>query len=174
MGELYRLDFQNGKSYIGITTTTSERRFVGHRTRARSSKGNDAALYRAWQKHGEPRLHVLAVLENRELAATEVRAIAAYNTIAPHGYNMTVGGEVAPTTVPSVAAKLLGNKNAAGSKHDRSAAYKEKLSAALQGNKNAIGNNHGVGNRNAAGKRSPQAVANIKAGVARAKKGVAS
>lgn len=32
---------------------------------------------------------MLAVLEDRELASTEIRAIAAYGTLAPNGYNMT-------------------------------------------------------------------------------------
>ena len=168
MGELYRLDFSNGKSYVGITKTTAARRFAGHRTRSRAHKGNDAALYAAWQKHGEPKLVVLAVLEDGELLSAEMRAIAAYNTRAPNGYNMTAGGEVSPLTLPEIAAKLVGNQNAKGSRHIRSDEYKAKLSAALKGNKNSLGNNHGIGNRNAAGKRSAQAIANIKAGVAAA------
>lgn len=169
MGELYKLDFANGKSYIGITTNVAQHRFNGHRARCRSTKGNDAAIYHAWRKHGEPTLLVLAVVEDRDLADTEIRAIKVFNTVVPNGYNMTHGGDVSPLVDPLIAAKLIGNKNASGSKHIRSAEYKAKLSKSLAGNKNALGNSHGVGNKNAAGKRSPEAIANIKAGVAAAK-----
>lgn len=169
MGNLYKLDFQNGKSYIGITTKTAAERFSGHRVRCRSAKGNDATLYHAWRKHGEPKLVVLAVVEDKDLAETEIRAIKAFNTMTPNGYNMTPGGDVSPLSDPLIAAKLVGNKNAEGSRHVRSAEYKSKLSKALAGNKNGLGNNHGIGNRNAAGKRSAEAIANIKAGIAAAK-----
>lgn len=170
MGQLYKLDFANGKSYIGITTKDAQHRFNGHRARCRSTKGNDATLYHAWRKHGEPKLVVLAVVEDADLAETEIRAIKAFNTLVPNGYNMTPGGDVSPLVDPLIAAKLIGNKNAEGSRHVRSAEYKAKLSKSLAGNKNGIGNNHGVGNRNAAGKRSPEAIANIKAGIAAARR----
>lgn len=87
MGTLYKLDFEDGKSYVGITTKTIAHRFNAHACNART--GRRARLYAAWRKHGEPRLTVLAVLEDRELASTEIRAIAAYGTLAPNGYNMT-------------------------------------------------------------------------------------
>lgn len=170
MGQLYKLDFPNGKSYIGITTKTASERFAGHRVRCRSAKGNDAALYHAWRKHGEPQLAVLAIVEDADLPAAEIRAIRVFNTLVPNGYNMTPGGDVSPLSDPLIAAKLIGNKNAEGSRHARSAEYKAKLSKALAGNKNGLGNNHGVGNRNATGKRSPEAIANIKAGIAAARR----
>lgn len=94
MGELYKLEFASGKSYIGITTKTARERFHGHRCRA--AKGDRTALYNAWRAHGEPKLTVLAVLENSELASTEQRAILAYNTFVPGGYNSTPGGDVSP------------------------------------------------------------------------------
>ena len=104
MGELYKLDFTNGKSYVGITTKTAKSRFDNHKRCANTGKG--AALYNAWRKHGEPKLTVLAVLEDKELASAEQRAIAVYGTLVPSGYNMTSGGEVSPMLFSEIAAKV--------------------------------------------------------------------
>lgn len=133
MGELYKLDFANGKSYIGITTKTAAERFNGHR---RKSCGNSAKsnvpVYDAWRKHGEPQLTVLAILENGELASAEQRAIAAYGTLLPNGYNMTVGGEVSPMLLPDVAAKVSA-KNKGKLRGPMSELHKKNLSEARKG-----------------------------------------
>lgn len=113
MGALYKLDFPNGKSYIGITTRSARERFNGHRQMATTGK---TALYAAWRKHGEPKLVTLAILEDRELASTEIRAIAVYKTLAPDGYNTTPGGDASPMTLPEISAKLRGNKHSLGKK----------------------------------------------------------
>lgn len=168
MGQLYKLDFSNGKSYIGITTKTALQRFKGHCVRHQCGKDR-SALYNAFRKHGEPILVILAVLEDREMVETEIRAIKAFNTLLPNGYNTTPGGKFSPFSDPAIAAKMIGNKHALGSKHIRSSEYREKLSASLKGNKNGLGNKASLGKRNAAGKRSPESIANIKAGVAYAK-----
>lgn len=90
MGQLYRLDFRNGKSYVGISFNRASRRFLDHRYTAMKS---ELILYRAWRKHGAPTLKVLAVIENSLLHEAERKAIAIYKTQSPHGYNMTAGGE---------------------------------------------------------------------------------
>ena len=95
MGELYKLDFANGKSYIGITTKTSKERFAGHRRGARNQR-KCTLLAKAWAKYGEPTLTTLAVLEDDDLAAAEVRAIKAFGTLHPGGYNMLEGGQLSP------------------------------------------------------------------------------
>lgn len=116
MGTLYKLDFPNGKSYIGITTKCADMRFRGHRQMV--SKGK-TALYAAWRKHGAPKMTVLALLPDEELADAEIRAIAAHKTLVPAGYNSTAGGDVSPLTDPAVAAKLKGNKHTLGKKFPR-------------------------------------------------------
>lgn len=105
MGELYKLDFPNGKSYVGITTGTAKQRFAGHRRGSRSQK-KCALLARAWAKYGEPTLTTLAVLEEDDLPASEIRAIKAYGTLHPGGYNMLEGGQVSPMKNPEVANKV--------------------------------------------------------------------
>ena len=103
MGELYKLSFPNGKLYIGKSDTTAKERFARHRwTAARpdTKKGN-TALYHAWRKYGAPTLTVLAVIENDLLNETEKSAIASYETLAPFGYNLTLGGEGTSGWVPN-------------------------------------------------------------------------
>lgn len=104
MGELYRLDFASGKSYIGVTRHTAAFRFAHHKRAAKkSSKG---IVYNVWRRDGEPRLVVLAVVDNRDLYETERRAVAVFGTRYPLGYNMTDGGDVPPSLSPEVAQKI--------------------------------------------------------------------
>lgn len=91
MGVLYKLAFPNGKEYIGITRQGLQVRLKEHAKAVRSGKGH--LLHRAWREHGFPRVQVLAVVENACLAETEIRAIQAFNTKHPGGYNLTDGGE---------------------------------------------------------------------------------
>ena len=130
MGELYRLDFASGKSYIGITEKTAEHRFKGHRTSLRL--GAKALVYKAWRKYGEPKLTVLAIVEDCELSATEIRAIAIFKTLAPNGYNLSMGGHLAPSKHPEVAAKIsrsqMGNKSFTGRKHTEETKAKMRAS----------------------------------------------
>ena len=104
MGELYRLDFPNGKSYIGITRQTAKHRFQKHQRVARQRIGT--IIYNAWRKYGAPVLVRLAVVENDMLFDAEIRAIATFDTLHPRGYNMAPGGVTAPSSSPLVAAKI--------------------------------------------------------------------
>lgn len=162
MGYLYKLTFPNGKEYIGVTRKTPMERFRGHRQAARA--GNKCPVYKAWRALGEPRVAVLAIVEDGDLMAMEIRAIAAFGTLTPGGYNMTIGGESPPMT-PEVArkisiantnpsaetrAKMRAAKLALPPEHYKKIAEKRrgcklspehrtKLSAALKGNKHTLG-----------------------------------
>jgi len=104
MSELYQLYFpQSNKSYIGITDQTALKRYAGHKKVANSKK---FLLYNAWRKYGDPKLIVLAVLEHNELAETEIRAISIFNTLAPNGYNLSLGGDLPPNRNPVTARKI--------------------------------------------------------------------
>lgn len=104
MGFLYALTFASGKKYIGVTTSSIPRRLSGHRRAA--SRGNTAAVYSAWRKHGVPSIAILAVVENAQLYDTEMRAIKIFNTFGHDGYNSTPGGEASPMLVPATAKKV--------------------------------------------------------------------
>ncbi len=170
MGQLYALDFPNGKRYIGITTKTAEVRLKGHEQALRTAKTNGPVLYRAWRKHGAPALTVLAIVEDEDLYDTEKRAIAVFGTLSPGGYNLTEGGESSPMKHPEVAAKAAAAKRGvkrsaetrarmSTAKRNPSAETRAKISAAGLGRKASA---EACANMSAARrgkKRSPEAVA---------------
>ena len=97
MGELYKLSFPNGKAYVGkgAGANGARCRFEAHMYHAARPDTNTGkfAVYRAWRKYGAPTLTVLAVIEDNLLGETEIKAIEAFKTRVPDGYNMTIGGE---------------------------------------------------------------------------------
>ena len=126
MGELYKLTFPNGRSYIGIAGNGAKGRFLDHRSAALKS---DTLIYRAWRKHGEPILQVLAVVEDALLNEIEIKAIAAYGTMTPDGYNSTLGGEGKRGWVASLETRK--KLSVAGKGRKLSEECKAKLRAAL-------------------------------------------
>ena len=90
--QLYKLDFPNGKSYIGITSKTAQERFIGHCNPAQKQNLCQKAIH----KYGKENviINVLAECDNWELLCiAEQEAIEKFNTITPNGYNLTLGGE---------------------------------------------------------------------------------
>lgn len=128
-GIMYRLVFASGKSYIGIIRKGANTRMNTHR--ADMVRGKDSLIYRAWRKHGEPILMVMAHLEDSELEVTEIRAISVYGTLTPNGYNSTTGGDISPPLMDHVARKI-------GDRHRGriiGPEWRAKLSAAAKGRK---------------------------------------
>lgn len=71
------------------------------------ASGSQLPVHCAWRKYGEPVITVLAEFETHdELHAAEVAAIAEFGTMTPNGYNVSIGGETAPSKNPEVAAKI--------------------------------------------------------------------
>lgn len=98
MGALYRLTSPSGKSYIGITTKTAEARWAKHVEHA-LGKRDSGYLYNALRKHGAESFAVetLVVADDTDyLRDLEKRAIVAFGTRYPFGYNVAGGGEMAP------------------------------------------------------------------------------
>lgn len=119
---LYRLTFSSGKVYIGQTSRPLKVRISTHRAAAR--RGSSLPVHCAWRAHGEPEVDVLGVFETQdELNAAERATIAALNTLAPNGYNISRGGDMAPSTNPEVAAKIAAK--AKGRKHKDTTAWAE-------------------------------------------------
>lgn len=116
MGTLYRLNFSDGKTYIGATTKSIKTRFSNHRSAAKI--GRSAAVSEAWRVIGEPSLEVLAIVENSELPATEALAVTAFGTLVPNGYNMLAGGGAHPSTSRDVVERIAQKKRGVkGRKH---------------------------------------------------------
>jgi group I intron endonuclease len=160
MGCLYRIDFPSGKSYIGITAGTAQVRFAEHVYNA--TRGLGRGINRAIRKYGAQAatLRTVVIADDWEyLMDLERKAIKAFGTKGPLGYNMTDGGEGAlgykhgaealakmsathagcahHTQPHSDHAKEKMRRAALGRKH--SAETKQKIGAASRGNKYALG-----------------------------------
>lgn len=79
----------NGMEYVGISTSIAKRLTVH-----RCGKANNSLLHRAINKYGKDCFEVAYLcLPIAELNAVEREVIASRCTLAPRGYNLTVGGE---------------------------------------------------------------------------------
>lgn len=93
-GCLYRLTFPSGKSYIGISRHSVDWRWKRHLVWVRLGSRTQVAM--AIRKYGPETVtrETLVVADDiAYLRALEVAAIKAFNTLAPHGYNLVGGGE---------------------------------------------------------------------------------
>ena len=93
-GCLYRIDFLNGKSYVGITTLAEGERLADHEYAAFKRKAS-SVLHRAMVKYGRGSysIKVLAIASFSYLKSAEIAAIKVFKTKTPLGYNMTDGGD---------------------------------------------------------------------------------
>lgn len=124
LARLYRaVNIEDGKIYIGQTTSSLPQRKARHFTDARQGRGS--VFHRAIRKHGESAFvfEVLAVgPAGSWLDDLEIAAIAAYGSLAGQGYNVSEGG-----------CGSRGNKNFLGKKHTPEA--KQKIGLANLGKK---------------------------------------
>lgn len=94
MGCLYKLTSPSGKSYIGISLFSVEKRCAEHQAAAR--KGVRTALYAAIRRYGFEQFAVAVLAESDSwpaLCEMERASITEHVTLAPSGYNMTTGGD---------------------------------------------------------------------------------
>ena len=97
-GSIYKIQFPNGKHYIGLTTTSLEKRHYEHKFFA---KNGDAKylLYKALNKYDMIDNFELIEIDTgntlEELYKKEIDYIIQYNSyyINGNGYNMTYGGD---------------------------------------------------------------------------------
>lgn len=119
MGFIYILTSPKGKSYIGQTTETVEKRWQRHVWKAKQndSKPQCNALNNAIRKYGEKNFKVEMLLEiaDEYLNEKEIQLIEEHNTLCPEGYNICKGG--------------------GGRSHDRTDADKDKISEAKRKHK---------------------------------------
>lgn len=95
MGIIYILTFPSGKSYIGQTKFTFEKRFKEHIYDTFDEKKNHCRLLnKAIKKYGIENIkkEILCELSNELLNEQEEKFITQYNTIKPNGYNLKSGG----------------------------------------------------------------------------------
>jgi predicted GIY-YIG superfamily endonuclease len=96
-GYIYKIEFPNGKHYIGLTTTTLEQRTKEHKCSAKQC--NTICLYNALRKYEMTDTFELIEIDTadtkEELCELEIGYILLYNSYYKDdcGYNMTFGGE---------------------------------------------------------------------------------
>ena len=96
-GSIYKIQFPNGKHYIGLTTTSIERRRNEHKICAKN--GDTRCLYNALRKYNMVDTFELVEIDIadtlEELCEKEIGYIIEYNSyyMNENGYNMTHGGE---------------------------------------------------------------------------------
>lgn len=130
MAVLYRLTSPSGKSYIGIANDHRQR-WKMHRYRA--NRGDNSILYSAIRKYKWESFssEVLVIGSFEYVKQLEVKAIAAFNTLYPFGYNMTKGGDgsTGRPTPQHVRDKI----SASNRGQKRNDLMKQRLSAARKG-----------------------------------------
>lgn len=93
MGCLYSLTFPSGKQYIGITIRSFNERWLAH-VKA-SAKENPTGVAGAIKKYGRNNVlkQVLVIADDIDyLRDLERKAVEAFNTLSPNGYNLVSGG----------------------------------------------------------------------------------
>ena len=89
MGWIYRFTSPSGKSYIGQTIQDIHKRFKDHH----KSSSNCTLLKRAIDKYGDQmKFEILEEALDSSLDDREIYWIKQLNTLAPHGYNCSTGG----------------------------------------------------------------------------------
>lgn len=146
MGIIYKLEFSNGKAYIGLTTTSLKLRLRDHR---KATLGKTPyAVHRAWLKYGEPRVTILAIVADAYIHAAEIAAIREHNTKIPHGYNLTDGGEGCVGMIVSEITREKLRKHNLGKKKSPEALA--KLKASLMGHAVSDAARRKIGEKNRA------------------------
>jgi hypothetical protein len=96
-GSIYKIQFPNGKHYIGLTTNLLEKRTNEHKYCAKN--GDTKCLYNALRKYDMVDTLKLIEIDRadtlEELCEKEIGYIIKYNSyyMNENGYNMTYGGE---------------------------------------------------------------------------------
>ena len=96
-GSIYKIQFPNGKHYIGLTTNSIKKRHKEHKHTVKS--GDTRCLYNALRKYDMvdnfELLEIDTADSEEELCEKEKKYIIEYNSyyMNGNGYNMTYGGE---------------------------------------------------------------------------------
>jgi len=146
----------SGKVYIGITTAGLKRRWAEHLLLSKSRKRN--ALHLAIAKYGAENfvMQAIASAGSRDaLCLLEIELIRTHNSIAPHGYNMTSGGDGMLSPADDVRAKMKAKATARNATDEARSAYKQRVLAMW----NKPGARESIGAAMSAGHAAPEVYA---------------
>jgi group I intron endonuclease len=130
-----------GKSYVGQTVDTMEKRWGAHCRAARHK--SSLVFARSIHKHGE-NVWDHTILEQHEIQkdANEAEGffIAYLQTLVPNGYNLKSGGGAcgkhSKETCEKISLSLRGNKRSCGKRHPHSDDWRRKISESNKGRHN--------------------------------------
>ena len=97
-GSIYKIQFPNGKHYIGLTSRSLEQRQKEHKYDAQNETKQNL-VYRSLRRHNMVDTFELVEIDTadtlEELCKKEIEYIQIYNSyyMDGNGYNMTYGGE---------------------------------------------------------------------------------
>ena len=149
-----------GKAYIGQTIQPFAKRRYAHEFRAlrpRTEREGKTPFSRALRKHGPAafRWDILTRVPAEWGNAAEAELIRRHKTIAPHGYNLREGGNVAPlpaeqrarlsaimSALPPKSAETRARLSVAATGKSPSLKTRAKISESLVGNKRWAGRKH--------------------------------
>lgn len=117
----------NGKQYVGITTSSAQRRWWGHCADARNRTIKNTRFLNAIRKYGEDAFTITEIASARtweDACEIERALITAYGTFSRHGYNSTVGGEGSPGSKHSDESRAKRSVTQKGRKHSPEAVAK--------------------------------------------------
>lgn len=105
MLELYKLTAPDGRLYIGASNS-ARHRWIKHKSMAKS--GSNINIHKAICEFGWENFkkEILAVGQVEYIYDLEIKAIQAYKTMYPFGYNMTLGGKTSPMSMESIARQV--------------------------------------------------------------------
>jgi len=151
---IYLIEGPRNKPYVGMTSLEPRKRLWEHRGNARS--GNETHLYRAMRKYGIDKFDIIPLdVENTQKTAFELERkwIKRLDTYEGWGYNMTPGGNGAPSGEAHPMYGKTGEKNpmygrerrqyvknrisAANTGQTHSEQRKEKMRKRMEGNKHS-------------------------------------
>ena len=135
---IYQLLFPNQKSYIG-KSINPKGRFLSHK---RDALNKSNLVYRAWRKHGEPKLIILGATSPIFINSFEKYWINKLSTFGA-GYNMTFGGDGGITYTWSESQKLAQSERMLHKpSHSKGCSWsqeaKDKLSKSVSGSNNSF------------------------------------
>lgn len=91
MSIVYRINFPNKKSYIGITSNNLHKRKLEHLSRAKNGYPN--AVYNALRKYKQAQWEILEYCGSYEEAKQKEKEYIKQYDSYNNGYNMTLGGD---------------------------------------------------------------------------------
>jgi group I intron endonuclease len=96
MGFIYVItNMKTGKKYVGKTMRDVHKRWAEHKRFGKKGLGKCRRLVNSIHKHGLEyfKFQIMCVCFDEALKSLEMYYIQKLGTLAPHGYNLTEGGE---------------------------------------------------------------------------------